>query len=228
MRYKWMVRILLVGLVLLVATMMGAAGKGEAAGGCGDSVPEPGGRPAAHQGQLSPLTMDSVRQGPDDAPVTIVQYTDFQCPYCATSAQVMAEVLAKYDGNVRLVLKHYPLDFHEYAMGAALYFEAIAIQDMEKAWQFYSRVFQQQSRLKEGEGFLKQTAAEVGADLRVLAADLAAPSLKARIRADMREAERFGIDGVPSFIINGTLLSGALPLEEFSKVIDEALNVLAQ
>lgn len=228
MQCRWTVRMLLIGLVLLAATMMCAAGTGEAAGGCGDSVPEPGGRLAAHQGKLSPLTMDSVRKGPDSAPVTIVQYTDFQCPYCATSAQVMAEVLAKYDGKVRLVLKHYPLDFHEYAMAAALYFEAIARQDGEKAWQFYGKVFQQQSRLKEGDGFLKQAAAEVGADLRNLAVDLAGPSLKARIRADIVEAERFGIDGVPSFIINGTLLSGALPLEEFSRVVDEALKVLAQ
>jgi len=169
------------------------------------------------------MIIDCANKGNKNAPVTIVEYTDFQCPYCATGAGVMEEVLKKYKGNVRLVLKHNPLDFHQFALPTSLYFEAIARQDIEKAWSFYQRIFQMQDRLKEGNSFLRQVAIELGVDMQGLDAALSSPELKARIMADIREANSFGIDGVPAFIINGKLLDGALPLEDFSNLIDEAL-----
>jgi len=171
-----------------------------------------------------PVITGSAARGPANAAVTIVEYTDFQCPYCREGAEALNAVLTKYGRQVRLILKHYPLEFHQTALPAALYFEAIARLDTTKAWLFQQRIFQNQRRLKEGEPFLRQTASELGVSLQSLDAALSSPEGKVRIAADIREADGFGIDGVPAFIINGKLIDGAATLEEFSQLIDEALS----
>jgi protein-disulfide isomerase len=163
-------------------------------------------------------------RGPADAPVTIVEYTEFQCPYCRSGAAVVEEILAKYRGKVRLVLKHYPLDFHPMALPAALYFEALHSQDPAVAWRFYRRIFADQDRLKEGEPFLRRAAADLGADLARLDAALSSPALRQKIAAHIREADHLGLDGVPAFIVNGTLIDGAQPIEEFTAIIDPILS----
>src|SRR5690606_11223853 len=106
------------------------------------------------------------------APVTIVEYTDFECPYCARGAQTMKELEKKYGEKVRLTVKHLPLPFHRRAMISAQYFEAIALQDKQKAWKFKEAVFENQDGLKSGgEFFLEETAKKVGADTARLKKD---------------------------------------------------------
>ncbi len=170
-----------------------------------------------------PVVTGSIARGKANAAVTIVEYTDFQCPYCREGAEAVDAVLAKYGGQVRLVLKHYPLEFHRAALPAALYFEAIARIDTTKAWLFGRRIFQDQARLKEGEPFLRRVASELGIPRQALDDALSLPGVKARIAADIAEADGFGIDGVPAFIINGNLIDGAASFEEFAQLIDEAI-----
>lgn len=163
-------------------------------------------------------------QGPKDAAVTIVEYSDFQCPYCTRGYQTIQEVKKAYGGKVRFVFKHLPLDFHPLAMPAAKYFEAIARQSPEKAYKFHDLIFENQGDLNaKKEGFLKESARKAGADMKKLDKDLADSSLMDRINKDIAEAQKFGISGTPGFIINGVSLKGAYPFAEFKTIIDRHL-----
>jgi len=162
--------------------------------------------------------------GKKDAPVTIVEYSDFECPYCTRGYQTVKQVKAEYGDKVRVLFKHLPLDFHPMAEPAARYFEAIAMQDHAKAEKFHDRVFENQGELKSGkEGFLKKVAKDVGANMAKLEKDLKDEKISKRIQGDMEEAKKFGIRGTPGFVINGISLRGALPFNEFIEVIDKHL-----
>lgn len=163
-------------------------------------------------------------RGNPAAPVTIVEFTDFQCPYCSNGARTVSAMMAKYEGKVKLVVKHYPLPFHPAALPAALYFEAIALQSPDKAWQFYDAVFANARQLIDGEDFLKAVAASVGADMSRLEKDARSPEIYKKIAADKQEFEQAKYDGVPVFIINGKVLVGAQPPAKFIEAIDAALK----
>ena len=163
--------------------------------------------------------------GKVDAPITIVEYSDFQCPYCSRGYQTMKEVEKAYGDKVRVVFKHLPLDFHPLAMPAAQYFEAIARQSHEKAEKFHDAMFSNQAQMKDkGEKLLSETAKKLGVDMKKLDADLKDESLMARINADMEEAKSFNMSGTPGFIINGVSLRGAYPFPEFKAIIDQHLS----
>lgn len=163
--------------------------------------------------------------GPASAPITIVEYSDFECPYCSRGYQTMKEVEKTYGDKVRVVFKHLPLDFHPKAMPAAKYFEAVARQSPEKAYKYHDLIFENQNDLRsKGEAFMKESARKAGADMKRLDKDLADPKLMDRINADMEEAKKFGFSGTPGFLINGVSLRGAYPFPEFKTIIDRHLS----
>ena len=163
--------------------------------------------------------------GPKDAKITIVEYSDFECPYCTRGYQTVKEVLKNYPKDVRVVFKHLPLEFHPKALPAAKYFEALAKQGDDKAEKFHDAVFQNQDKLKkDGETYLKSVAKSIGADMKKLDKDLNDPSVMTRINADTEEAKKFQISGTPGFVINGVSLRGAYPYEEFKSIIDRHLK----
>jgi len=172
---------------------------------------------------LMPNVVGSLTKGDPNAPIIIVEYTDLQCPYCKTGALIIDEIMQKYDGKIRLVLKHCPLEDHVMAMPAALYLQAISRQDIAKAWLFYDRVLREQERLKEGERFLRIVAGDLGVNLQLLDRDLAGSESKSKIEADLAEADKFDVGGVPEFIVNGKMFKGPLSVSEFSKIIDDIL-----
>lgn len=189
------------------------------------SQPALPGQPAAATAvRLPAMDADRVVRGRPDAPVTIVEYTDFQCPYCAAGAKAVEEVLARYEGQVRLVVKHQPLAFHPMARPAAEIFEALAVQSPARAWAFYDRVFAQPSWLAGGEAALLKLVGEFGADLGRLAQDRSGPTVRARLASDLMEVQRFGFDGVPAFIVNGRVIEGAQPAQAFVEVIEPMLR----
>ena len=110
------------------------------------------------------------------------------------------------------------------ALPAALYFEAIALQSPDKAWQFYDAVFANARQLVDGEDFLKAMAVSVGADMTRLEKDARSPEIYKKIAADKQEFEQAKYDGVPVFIINGKVLVGAQPPQKFIEAIDAALK----
>lgn len=166
-------------------------------------------------------------RGNAKAVITIVEYTDFQCPYCALGKEAIDEILVKYSGKVKLVVKHTPLDSHPAALPAALYFEALARQSPEKAWQFYDLLFAEQSVLKEGEAGLSRVIDRLGLseqERRQLEKDRHSRGVIAAVEADLQEAESFGIDGVPVVMVNDVLLEGCYPAEVFCQVMEPMLD----
>ena len=167
-------------------------------------------------------------KGAASAPVTIVEYSDFQCPFCQRGSDTVNRVLKDYDGKVKLLFKHLPLEQkHPNARRGSEYFEAIAMQDANKAYAFKGLIFKNQNETYgDAEKLYKKLAKDVGANMSKLAADLKAKNadITKIINGDMQEAQKFGFNGTPGYLINGVSLKGAYPYEEFKKVIDRHLS----
>jgi protein-disulfide isomerase len=163
-------------------------------------------------------------RGAPGAPVTIVEYSDFQCPYCRRDASVLKAVLTKYPGRVRLVLKQAPLTSHAHAMEAARMFEAVLLQGQEKAWRYHDLLFENQERLTvEGGAYLDAAARSAGADAARARRDAQTVAVSTIVDADLAEFQQFGFSGTPAFIVNGVVLDGAHPIEDFDRVIARVL-----
>jgi protein-disulfide isomerase len=158
-------------------------------------------------------------RGDAKAPITIVEYSDFQCPFCARGSKTSEEVRQKYGAKVRLVFKHEPTNQrHPEAFPAAAWMEAVALQSREKAWLFHDKLFENQDKL--GDEFYRKTVKELGLDLAKAAKDRDSDAIKEKIAADVRESHEFGFQGTPGFLINGVPLRGAYPASEFDKIIE--------
>ena len=163
--------------------------------------------------------------GPAGAPIVIFEYTDFECPYCRRSVPVVQELMRKYDGRIRLVLKQTPLQIHPQAMVAARTFEAVLMQDEQKAWQLFDLLFNNQARLeKEGPDYLDEAVKQVGADLSRAKKDAASPEVQAMIDADLAEFKAFEFAGTPGFVVNGVRVEGSYPVDAMSALIERTLK----
>ena len=171
------------------------------------------------------LTPGRATQGNAAAPIVIVEYSDFQCPYCKRSIGYLQTLFQHYGDRMRLVLKEAPLEMHPQAMLSAQYFEAVLRQDPAKAWRFHDMLFDDQARLgKEGKSFLDYAAKQVGADLARVQRDAEGPEVKAVIAADLAEFQGFGFGGTPGFIVNGVRIDGSQPPEVMAAVIERTLK----
>lgn len=166
--------------------------------------------------------------GKKDAKVTIVEYSDFQCPFCSRGSNTVKAVLDNYKNDVRLVFKHLPLEGkHPNARRGSEFFEAIAMQDVNKAYAFKGLVFENQNdTYGDAEALYKKLAKKVGANMSKLMADLKSKkdAITKTINDDMAEAQKFGFNGTPGYLINGVSLKGAYPAQEFKKIIDKHLG----
>ena len=173
----------------------------------------------AFKNPLKPAIDASTRiRGDKNAPITIVEYSDFQCPYCGRGFQSVEAVREKYGPKVRFIYKHLPLvAIHPNALPAAKWLEAVAIQSPDKAWIFHDTMFKNQTSLSED--FYKKTVKNLGLDVVKAAKDAQSQSVADKIEADTKEAKEFGFTGTPGFLINGIPLRGAYPPEEFDKII---------
>lgn len=159
--------------------------------------------------------------GPKDAPITLVEYSDFECPFCARGFSTVKELMNKYPGKIRFVYKHLPLSFHPQAMISAKYYEAIRLQDEKKAFAFHDEVYKNQSKLSSGTSFLDSAAKKVGADIARLKKDVNSPAIAQRIDDDIKEAGSLGMQGTPGFLLNGVPVKGAYPTEHFVGIVTE-------
>jgi protein-disulfide isomerase len=159
-------------------------------------------------------------KGPANAPVTIVEFSDFQCGFCFRVNATVAQLLAKYPDKVRLVFKHYPLvELHKDApMGHRA---ALAAQDQGKFWEMHDRLFANQ-RAMTREDMLAHAKA-LGLDMTRFTADLDSPRVQAVLDRDLGEGRKVGVEGTPTFFINGAAIVGSQPLDAFVRVIDKAL-----
>jgi protein-disulfide isomerase len=163
---------------------------------------------------------DGPSKGAADAKIVIVEFSDFQCPYCARSVSTMQKVLEKYPNDVRVVYRHFPLDrIHSNARPAA---EASACADEQgQFWAYHDKLFQNQRALAKED--LLRYASELGLDAGRFKSCVEERRTKDKVEADAKAAIAVGITGTPAFVVNGQLLSGAQPPEEFFEVIDRAL-----
>lgn len=158
-------------------------------------------------------------RGPADAKVTIVEFSDFQCPFCARAYDTVEQVMQAYPGKVRLVFRNFPLNFHPFAQKAA---EASACADDQgKFWPYYETLFKNQQKLAVAD--LKDHAKSLGLDATKFAKCLDSGDKTKSVQVDQEAGTQATVNGTPAFFINGVMLSGALPLEEFKKVIDKEL-----
>jgi len=152
------------------------------------------------------------------AKYTLVEYGDFQCPFCGNSYRTVEALREKYGNDLRFVYKHLPLTaIHPMAMPAARYMEAISMQSEDKAWNFHDIVFQNQHKLSEN--FYQETAKSIGVDVDRLAVDLKSDRISGIIEADTKEAGELGFQGTPAFLLNGVPIRGAYPLDYFETII---------
>ncbi len=179
---------------------------------------------AAFSKPLKPvIRKDEAIRGTPGAPLVLVEYSDFQCPFCQRGYNTVMQLMKKYPGKIQFIYKHLPLDFHAEAKPTAQYYEALRMQNNELAFKFHDAVFQDISKLKQGEPYLKQLAQKAGADMKLLAKTLKERKgeINTRIQQDMSEAQKFGMTGTPGFLLNGIPLRGAYPLARFEQVIEE-------
>ncbi len=164
-------------------------------------------------------------RGEADAPVTIVAYSDFSCPFCKRAAGTMEKLLAKYEGKVNYVFKHAPMESHVNAILASQYFVAATLQDSDKAWKYYDKIFATNDRLAaDGEIYLLSTANEVGLDIARLENDAYSSTVAESILEDQREAIDIGLSGTPCFLVNDIIVRGALDEDLFDEAIRIALE----
>lgn len=167
------------------------------------------------------IRSDESFRGPKDAPLTLVEYSDFECPFCSRGFNTVMELMKKYEGKIRFVYKHLPLSFHPQAMIASQYYEAIRLQDEKKAFAFHDAIYSNQRSLQNGEKFLQAEAKKVGADMAKVAKDIKSEAVMKRIQADIEEAGKFGFQGTPGFLLNGVPVKGAYPTSHFDDLISK-------
>jgi protein-disulfide isomerase len=164
-------------------------------------------------------------KGPKDAKVTIVEYSDFQCPFCAKGyTTVEQQVLKEYGEKVKFCFKDFPLAFHPWAEPAAIAAECVREQKADAYWKVYDGFFQNQKDINPTN--VKDKALEfAGAGVDKAKFDDCVDNKKtqAGVKADQAEGGSVGVTGTPSFVINGRLLVGAQPYEQFKAVIDDEM-----
>jgi protein-disulfide isomerase len=159
-------------------------------------------------------------RGATSGKVTIVEFSDFQCPFCSRVAPTLAQLLTEYPDQLRIAYKHLPLDFH--TKSPAAHAAAEAAHRQGKFWEMHDRIFKNQTEMSEEK--YAQYAAEIGLDVQQFNRDRASDDVKRRIEADKSEASALGISGTPAFLINGRYVSGAQPIGQFKTLIEEELK----
>ncbi len=163
-------------------------------------------------------------RGAADAPVTIVEFSDFECPFCKQTHPTLKQLLERYPGKVRLAYRDFPLDsIHPQARRAAE--AARCASDQGKFWEYHDVLFTQSPQLALED--LRRYAGQVGLDVTKFDGCLAAGVNKAAVQRDLDEGNRLGITGTPAFFINGRTLTGAQPPEAFTRLIEQELARIA-
>lgn len=159
-------------------------------------------------------------RGLPSAKITLIEFSDFECPFCQKQEDALRRLLAAYPTDLRLVFREFPLDLHPDAMKAAQ--AALCADDQGKFWPMHDALFQGQSAL--GVDKLKSYARAVGLDGPRFDSCLDSGKTKPRIDRDQQDGEEAGVEGTPAIFVNGRMLSGATSFEDLRQVIEDALH----
>jgi protein-disulfide isomerase len=182
--------------------------------------PAPAGAPDDQGGKFDVKVGDAPVKGPASAPITVVTWSDFQCPFCGRAIPTVRQLESDYKGKIRIAFKQFPLPFHDKAHLAAE--AALAANEQGKFWQMHDKMFANQQALDRPS--LEKYAQEIGLDMGKFKAALDSGKFKDKVDAEDKEGAAFGVTGTPTFFINGTRLVGAQPLESFKAAIDKELK----
>jgi protein-disulfide isomerase len=163
---------------------------------------------------------DGQQRGMGSAPITIIEFSDYQCPFCSRAEETVKKVLDEYKGKVRLVFRQYPLPFHPQAAKASE--AALCAADQGKYWEMHEKLFANQSAL--GVDQLKQHAKGLGLDGGKFDKCLDSGEKTKLVEASKKAGDEAGVNGTPAFFINGRPLAGAVPFEKFKEIIDYELT----
>jgi len=176
---------------------------------------------------LAPLLLPKIpveavgpSKGEAAAPVTIVEFSDYECPFCGRAEPTVRDVIAQYQGKVRLVYREYPLSIHDHAQKASE--AALCALDQGKYWEMHEKLFENQKSLEVEslKGYAKALALDSAKFDKCLDSGEKAKAVEASLKA----GEEAGVNGTPAFFINGRPLFGAVPVERFKEVIDAELG----
>jgi protein-disulfide isomerase len=167
---------------------------------------------------------DAPAKGPAEAPITLVEFSDFQCSFCRRALPTLARVEEVYGDRIRRVWKHLPLSIHEQAPKAHLASMAAARQG--KFWEFHRKLYADGAGLQPDD--LRQYAFDLGLEMQRFEEDWADPELRKVVERDMTEAVAIDLTATPGFFINGRYVRGARPFEVFAEVINDELEKLGQ
>lgn len=159
-------------------------------------------------------------KGPAGAKVTIVEFSDFQCPYCRRGYETMEQVAKQYPNDVKIVFKHFPLPFHNEAEPASK--AAWAAQQQGKFWEYHEELFKNQDKL--GSEYYVELAKSLKLDVEKFKKDMASEAAAKQVKTDMEIGQKNGIQGTPGFFVNGVAVKGAYPAEHFKGIIDRWLK----
>ena len=190
--------------------------------GAAPSEPSPSGPPVDTEALMEALIEDDDIKGDPDAPVTIVEFSDFECPFCARFyTQTLGQIEEEYinTGKAKIVFRDYPLSFHQNAQKAAEAAECAGEQG--KFWDMHDKLFE--GGVSGGVSSFKQYAADIGLDTTQFDSCIDSGEMASEVRKDMSDGQSAGIRGTPGFIINGQLVSGAQPFSVFQQVIEAEL-----
>jgi protein-disulfide isomerase len=162
---------------------------------------------------------DAPARGPKNAPVTLVLFSDFQCPYCKKVEPTITQLEKEYPGKIRVVWKNYPLEFHPNAKPAAA--AALAAGEQGKFWEMHAKLFENQGALDRPS--LEKYAQELGLNVAKFKAALDGNKFEGKISSDMKEAATVDVQGTPASFINGRKIGGAYPYDTFKKVLEQEL-----
>lgn len=175
------------------------------------------------EARMQELLENAVVKGDTDAPVTIVEYSDFECPFCARFySSTLGQIESNFveTGQVKLAYKHFPLSFHPNAQKAGEAFECA--NDQGKAWEMHDKLFE--SGVEGGVTTFQQYASDLGLDTEAFNECLSSGKYADKVSSDAQEAQSVGVRGTPGFLINGQLVSGAQPYQVFEQAINQALG----
>ena len=158
-------------------------------------------------------------KGAADAPVVIVEYTDFQCPYCAQLGKIFNELLKLYPGKLKIVYKSYPLNTHKYSWKAAA--AAMAAHEMGQFWSFHDRLFEHFDNLDDDK--IMQIRKEFGFDTPEFETLMKSSKIRNKVADDKKEGKSIGVHSTPTVFINGKLIKDKR-LKNFTQVIDRVLQ----
>jgi len=161
----------------------------------------------------------SPSKGAADAPVTIVLFTDFQCPYCARMVPLLDQVLEKNKGKAKLIFKNFPLSTHQFARKASA--AALAAGKQGKFWELHDRLFQNYNRLNDQ--VVQEQAQQLGLDMPRFQKDMNDPQIMQMVNQDYQDGAKAGVRGTPTVFVNGSLLRNN-SLEGFQAAIDRELE----